>query len=354
MLLTSLRKCCVTIALMVSISSTFANSDLSKFQQSFDDADYKIVVKSLEAFNIINFTPEHFEIYVSSLSHIDLDDAEAAAELAISMFSDEPEMYLMHASIMGSQASESIFSALGYAKKALKSLEKATSLAPNEPKYKRGLMSFYLMAPSIAGGDTDKALELAEAIARLDTVQGIVAKSRYFSAVDDYHNAYEIINKGIAEFPGEISLHAQLADLFLREDKYTDAIGTFQQAVQIPISKPSREELSNNNTQIEYENSISTLYNSHYQIGRAALLGEVMYAQGIKHLQTYIELRETTDIRLSGLPSINWALLRQAELFLKSGNIAQAKKTFATITNPKESSQFEKTYKKLSRKIKKS
>jgi hypothetical protein len=46
-------------------------------------------------------------------------------------------------------------------------------------------MSFYLMAPSIGGGDTDKALSLANDIAKLDEVKGIAAKALYYSAVDD-------------------------------------------------------------------------------------------------------------------------------------------------------------------------
>jgi hypothetical protein len=77
----------------------------------------------------------HYELYVSSLTRIDLDDAEEAAEQVIVAFSDNPGMYLMHASVMGSQASDSIFGALGYAKKALHSLNRAVELEPGDPRY---------------------------------------------------------------------------------------------------------------------------------------------------------------------------------------------------------------------------
>lgn len=340
----------LAISLLTVSTSIIAAPNLSSYQMNYEKGEYKKVISDLEQFKVINFTPEHFELYVSSLSQLDLDDAEKAAEKAIITFSDNADMYLMHASVMGSQASESIFSALGYAKKALKSLETATRLEPDNPKYLNGLMSFYLMAPGIAGGDTDKALTLAEDIAKLDELKGITAKARYFSAIDDYDSAYNIVKKGITDFPNQIQLYAQLADLYLREEKYSDAIDTYIETTKFSISHTP--DTQNSEINIKYEEDVNTLYNAHYQVGRIALLAQMRYTDGIDHLDTYIGLNEKSNIDLSTLPSINWALLRKSGLLYASNNNPAAKTTLEQISNTKESKQFEKTYKKLAKRIK--
>ncbi|GAB2907280.1 hypothetical protein [Rheinheimera gaetbuli] len=49
------------------------------------------------------------------------------------------------------------FLALSYAKKSLPCLEQAVALQPHNISYSKGLMSFYLGAPGIAGGDKQLA-----------------------------------------------------------------------------------------------------------------------------------------------------------------------------------------------------
>ncbi|MFT6270700.1 MAG: tetratricopeptide (TPR) repeat protein [Alphaproteobacteria bacterium] len=350
MLSTKLSSCYLAISLLAMPGTSTANIDLSQYQANYEKGEYKTVVSDLKSLQLDNFTPEHYELYVASLSRINLDDAEEAANQAIVAYSENADMYLMHASVMGDQASDSIFSALGYAKKALASLEKATALEPNDPKYLNGLMSFYLMAPSIAGGDTEKALALANDISILDEIKGIAAKARYFSSVDDYDNAYITIEQGIESFPAEIELHAQLASLYVREDEHIKAIGAYQRAAKLVPAALSENELAIDDVKQKYESHIYFMYNAHYQIGRVALLGDVMYEKGIQHLDTYISLHQNSNVKLKGLPSTDWALLRKAGLLYASKQAKEAQATLALI-NVNESERLEDTYKKLSKKV---
>jgi tetratricopeptide (TPR) repeat protein len=353
MLSTKLRSCYFAISLLTISGTSIAQIDLSLYTSNYDKGEYQQVVNDLKLLTFDSFSPKHYELYVSSLSRIDLDDAEDAAERAITAYDDNAQMYLLHGRVMGQQASGSIFSALGYAKRALASFKKATNLEPTNTKYLNALMSFYLMAPSIAGGDTQKALALANNISMLDEVKGITAKARYFGAIEEYENAYTTIEKGIELYPTEIELYAQLASLYVQEDKHIKAITTYKRAVELILEAPIDAELANDDIRNKYEADINFLYDSHYQIGRVALLGGVMYAQGIQHLDTYIQVHQNSIVKLDGLPSINWALLRKAGLLFANKQATEAQATLALI-DVTESERLEDTYKKLLKKVKRS
>lgn len=148
--------CACSILLMPSITvtqsyaaaqnvATASADDVETLKAYFKQGDYNYVVESLEA--VEGKSPEQHNMLISSLMNIDLDDAEEAAEQFVQDYSDNYKAYHTHASVMGAQASSSIFSALGYAKKAKKSLEKAVEIAPEEVAVYQALMQFHLMAP---------------------------------------------------------------------------------------------------------------------------------------------------------------------------------------------------------------
>ena len=84
-------------------------------------------------------------------AEVDLDDAESLIKSTIKTFPDNAEAHLACGEIMGRQAADAIFSALSYAKKSLNCLRRASQLSPEAPRYRRALITFYLVAPGIAG-----------------------------------------------------------------------------------------------------------------------------------------------------------------------------------------------------------
>lgn len=328
-----------------------ANDDLIPYEKMVKDGEFKGLVKAFKGIDKDSYTPTHYQLYVSSLLNIDLDDAEEAAEQAIVKYNDNADMYLLHASVMGEQAQDSVFSALGYAEKALNSLEKAATLKPQDGKYLQALMSFHLMAPSIAGGDKDTALELAKEISAIDELRGISAFSNYYSSIDEADKAFIKIEEGIQKFPNEISLYTQLASLYVRDKKHQKAIDVYLRATVIDINKPSEDDLLQENVNDNYERDLSMLYNSHYQVGRITLESKTRMLEGINNLKKYITYYQSATIDLNGLPSVDWAYLRKSALLLENNQLVEAQEALAMVQN-KENDRMEKIYNKLNKKIK--
>jgi tetratricopeptide (TPR) repeat protein len=341
----------IVIILLFSSSVFAQNNEIEDIQFLYDNGEFKQSVKQLDNVGIGNFTPEHFQLYVYSLANIDLDDAEEAADNAIETFSENPDMFLMHADIMGRQAQNSVFSILGYAKKAKASLETAAKLAPNEPKYLQGLMTFYMAAPSIAGGDMEQALVQAKAIAALDEELGYSAISSYHWNVDEKDIALETLKTGLEKFPESFDLMSQKANFYVSDEKYDHAIETYKNITALKVSSLPTDEITEDDAQEKYEQQKSTVLNSHYQIGRIALVSESQLDIGVKHLETYIELYKIADFDLTGLPSIDWAHLRLAGLLFEQDETVLADAAIKQIKQPKIDN-MESIYKKLSKKIK--
>ena len=338
--------------LSISTTSFSVESDIQGLDLLHQKGELSALFEQLSSLGYANYSPEHFQLYVYALADIDLDKAEEAADKAIQTFDTNPDMFLMHAEIMGRQAQNSVFSILAYAKKAKNSLEIAVKLAPNEPKYLQGLMTFHLFAPSIAGGDTEQALVHANAISTLDEELGYSAIASYHWAVDNNDNAISILKEGLTKYPSSFTLLGQKADLYVNDEKYSDAIATYSTITQqtitaLPTSQGTDE---GEDASEDYEQKSYTLLNAHYQIGRVALLSNTQLELGIEHLQRYIELYQSAEYNLSGLPSLDWAHLRLAGLLFANEEVLTANNALEQINKP-DAADIKSVHKKLSKKI---
>ncbi|MEK8029281.1 hypothetical protein AACH06_00490 [Ideonella sp. DXS29W] len=90
---------------------------------------------------------------------------DAGVPVAEACVKAHPESGVCHyvlANLLGVQALRAgMFKAMGMAGRIRESYEKAVALQPDAFNHRLGLMQFYLAAPSIAGGGTDKARDLA-------------------------------------------------------------------------------------------------------------------------------------------------------------------------------------------------
>lgn len=330
-----------------AISSTIPS--IEQLEQLYGNQEYREIVKNIGESNVELMSPQQYTIYIYALSKIDLDDAEDAANNALRLFADNPDMYMVHASIMGEQAQNSIFSALSYAEKALNSLLKAVDLNPDSPKYRLGLMGFYLAAPSIAGGDTDLALAQANKIMALDQLKGAVALSRYYYTTDDIDKAISIVNEALITSPNNGMLYNQIASVHVRTENNTDAIAAYRKVINIGLS----ETHINSSNDDDRQSELYRYYNSHYQVGRLALLSESELVLGIEHLNKYLALKASSLNWDNNLPSSNWALLRLAELYLLNEQVVDARQAYDSAALEKEDDDMKSVYKKLGKKIKK-
>jgi len=161
-----------------------------------------------------------------------------------------------------------LFSKLGLARQCGAAYERAVALAPGNVSARHALFTFYRQAPAIAGGGLDKARAQAEEIQKLEPVRGTLALAELNVAEKKYAEAF-----------------ALLADLRRR---YPDAIAVT------------------------------------YQIGRAAAMSGLELDRGEAALQEY--LRRSPDEEDAPLWAAHWRL---GQIFERKGDRAAARAEFA-------------------------
>jgi len=244
-----------------------------------------------------------------ALTDGDIDQAEEQIERAIEHAPDYAPAYFERGAIMGAQAGQSFFSALGYAKKSRQSFARAVELEPNNIKYRDGLMKFYLMAPGIAGGDSDLAWQQVEAIQQLDAHAGLIAELDYLrmNADQDEFEARLVTALNSEQVSAELYF---LAGLNAQQQQAAEqAMDYFQQA----IDREARAEKEQN-----------ARLQAMYHLGRTAAvrdrLAQARYEQGAEALQNYL----AKVANAPELPSAEWATLRLAQLQARLGNTTAA------------------------------
>ncbi|GFD70310.1 lipopolysaccharide assembly protein LapB [Alteromonas sp. KUL106] len=321
--------------------------DIEVLQTYFKQGDFKYVVETLES--IKEKSPEQHNMLISALMNIDLDDAEEAADQFIQYYSNNYKAYHTHASVMGAQASSSIFSALSYAKKAKESLEKAVEIAPDEVAVYQALMQFHLMAPSIAGGDTDEAMRLAQTISKLDPAEGQFALANVYLNEDKQAEAEAIFASLIKDNNTQIRARVELGSFYLGNEQYAASYNTLlplSETDLAPVAKTDGEEWDT------YQKRKASLMYGKYRLGQVAVESGEYTDLGITTLKSYLKDYETATIDTDGLPTAKWAQLRLAELLLNANNLSEAQEVVEAIKEDKDE-RFSKTLKKIKKALKK-
>ena len=296
-----------------------------------------------------NKTLEDYLLLVSTVVELDLDDAEDAAEQMLKAYPNQYKAYLQHASVMGKQASNSVFSALGYASKAKSSLDKALALSSDNTETLNALLTFHLAAPSIAGGDMEEARVLVDKIANIDATAGKYAQVRYLQANEQADDAISIL-KSLSEQAGqEIQAGFQLGNLYIQQEAYSQAMQVFKAVTHVTLPKLIGDEPEHVVEDFKRNQFMHLM--SFYRVGWSALKAQTDYELGASAMQTYIDKLSSIEESNNAYPSVNWAKLRLSELLLKEKNNEQAKQVFTSIEIENDDKNFKKLYKKLKKRL---
>ncbi|MCD4693130.1 MAG: tetratricopeptide repeat protein [Calditrichales bacterium] len=159
-----------------------------------------------------------------------------------------------------------IFKAMFSVPKMRSAWKKAVELKPDIISAREKLFSYYLIAPGIAGGDEEKALQLANEVKKLDSIRGGILMARYYQeqekidkAENEYLNAakqdsknaqlmntigyfylgVEKINKARPWFdsyielrPDEANPYDSKGDFYLKKEVYDSALIMFETALE--------------------------------------------------------------------------------------------------------------------------
>ncbi|MCW8880597.1 MAG: tetratricopeptide repeat protein [Kangiellaceae bacterium] len=261
----------------------------------------------------------------------DLDEAEDLLEEALAENPKEADYHYWFGNMSLLQAANaSIFSAPGYASDAREHLTKALELDPKHTEAMKDLIAFYLNAPSIAGGSTEKAITMTEKLIQVSPLDGYQSKLNIYRKEEDKEKELEtalILSEKFAQHPKAL-LSAGFS--YQLHKDYPKAFELFATASKMKVKEDDLSPLS-----------------ALYQLGRTAVLSEQQTQLGIQSLESYLEM-ETND----SLPSKNWARFRLASLYQQSGELGKAKKLAAMASKEDSDKTLKKRAKKLLKKLK--
>ncbi|MCP3428857.1 tetratricopeptide repeat protein [Opacimonas viscosa] len=242
----------------------------------------------------------------------DLDDAEDYINKAVQLEPDNANAFFIRGLIMGQQASQSIFSAMSYAKKSLESFEKAVALEPKNAEYRIGLFTFYIEALPIAGGDDDKALEQVAVLESLDPKRALIAKLQLATKQEDSARIDRLIQEGQTVYPEDVDILFNAAMIKQNQKDYTAALSIFQDLAKISLTPENQD----------------TLLSAKYQFAKTTILANREYAQGLQAIEFYLEQTTLPD----SAEFVQWAKFRKANILEGLGQNSEAKLIYTKLS----------------------
>lgn len=168
------------------------------------------------------------------------DEAEEQMEKAVELADENADFHYQLGILYGGQAQRaSVFSKLSYAGKVKAQFQRAVELAPEDLRYRTGLISYYLQAPGIAGGSVAKAREHAGELLKRDPCEGHMA----LAGIAEYEKDDEAAEKEYLAASGANAAawrpHHRLGYLYLKLKRADDAITQFTHYVKKAPEDPN-------------------------------------------------------------------------------------------------------------------
>jgi len=170
----------------------------------------------------------------------DIQGGAALAQKAVQLDPKNADYHLTYAELEGRIAQQSsMMKQLMLVRTIRKELDTAAQLDPKNVDAQWGLLQFYWMAPSIAGGDKSKARALAGEIAKLDQVQGYSAQAQFAADDKNFAQAEQFYRKATEVDPKSYDARMNLAQFYMSPDmkKYDQAEEQFRAALKIDNGK---------------------------------------------------------------------------------------------------------------------
>lgn len=253
-----------------------------------------------------------------------LEEAESLLAKAVKIKPDNADYQHWYATASCNMASNaSMFSALGYAKRCKKAYEKALELAPDNPRSYIALGSYYAQAPGMAGGDKQRALELAQQLKTIDAIQGSLLQLKATDLSDE-----ATFNNLLADDP----LLKQRPESYFsrgmalsRDDKHSDAISYFTQALAQPAAD---------------EDAQATQQMARYQLARSAVKGKTSLDEGVVAIKQFIADEPEAEFA-------EWAQLRLGQLLIMQQQTEQAQAILQPLLASTDDDKIKDELKKL-------
>ena len=161
----------------------------------------------------------------------DGERATALGERAIELSPDSWEAHLQYSRALGFAMQEGgLLSAMGTIGSYKSELRRARELAPTAVDPRADEIMFLLIAPGIAGGDKQRALELAEELVELDRAKGLTMQAWALAENDDAQAALELCQGALMQDLYVPRLRTTYARLLVEDEQIDEAIAVLEAA----------------------------------------------------------------------------------------------------------------------------
>ncbi len=311
------------LALLLMAMPLSSKADVAAALQAYKNQQYPLAEQLLQSALEQGNPSATMYLYLAktALKRERLDDAETHINQALQLTKIQDHATLAQVNywqgrIMERQAeASSIFSVTSKAKKALQGYQTAVQLQPDEIQFRIGLMHFYLDAPGLAGGDTQKALAQAEIIFAKDSNAGFKALIDCYKKLDEEALLLNTFTKALAQYPNDVELYQKRALYWLTNKQSQKAAADFSASASLPATTEQQQAIQ--------------LF-SMYQLALLSIKTEQQLGEGVKALQGFIANYRTADEVYT--PPLDWARYRLANLYELQQNDALAKKLYQEIS----------------------
>ena len=126
----------------------------------------------------------------------------------------------------------SFLSALGYAKKTVRSFERAVELGPSNLEALSDVFEYYLDAPAMVGGGVDKAENIAKRMSSLDEAEYHWMRARLAEKRKDYLAAEREFHAALAAAPDQVGRELDVAAFLSARGRFEESDAIFRGAAE--------------------------------------------------------------------------------------------------------------------------
>jgi tetratricopeptide (TPR) repeat protein len=240
--------------LLISVMLNMAPSPMAAgaaeaARAAFETGNYSVAVKTVTA--ALSDAPQDPSLHYWALrSYYELHDYEKAVthgEEAVKLDPRNAEYNRWLGRAYGEKAEQN--HSFFLARKVKQAFEVAVHLAPSSIPARRDLMEFFAQAPWIVGGDKQKAKEQIDAISRMDSIEGHLARGSYFKAEKKWKEAEAEYAAVLDEQPNRIDSYMEAAEFF---EERKDA-----QRIERAVESASR--IDSKDPRLTYYNAVSLI-----------------------------------------------------------------------------------------------
>jgi tetratricopeptide (TPR) repeat protein len=210
----------------------------------------------------------------AALDRGDIDQAIVQLEKAIAVAPNSSEAHYYLGLAYGRKAEKAgIFGGMSQAGKARDEWLRAVELNPNSVDARLRLIDFYIMAPAIAGGSEDKAIEQAAEVRKRDALDGHRAYARIYTLQKKLDLAVKEMVEAVREQPKSAKAHHLLGNALLNQKEWKGSLHEYEMALSLDAAYMP----------------------AYFRIGQLAALSESNYARGEEAIRKYLAYKPVND-----------------------------------------------------------